>query len=497
MNGRERASRPAAKGERHAGRGTFNRMQPQDMMWSVLIIASSILPNLSGASQSPFFQRRLSSVALLLHEHHNTRRRHYYSQQISNSHCCSCFRHDSSQTEDAAGGIIGVLLAEEDDTAIITSSSSSSSRRSFLKHYFSVASITTAPMILLPTLLAFAYNDEDDDRSVIDEDSTTAATTIIDTTNEEVAAAVANVNGNNNNKVAIDKLVKEENELLNNIIQEEQVERRLIEEEGVLIDELVNEIQQYSKESNTISSDTSDIDGSLSSITTNITQDKEVGSKIKLDMEVLIKEEERIKNETMDIITKLQDMESQVQSLDIQDSAVVVDDENKSSTTDNSDTAAAATTTTVEVIVDKLKERVTQKEDLITRLKQQSLERDIDPKTGKYRVMTPLQYKQRVQSTDVDFIQFLKDTIGNEKEIKADLNAFEGMIVKEIGPLMLEIQKDISPMVKAVEKEWDKDGVPVMKEMLQQLKDTTHSNNEVDEVQQRVGDLIDKLRSMF
>ena len=475
----------------------FNRMQPQDMMWSVLIIASSILPNLSGASQSPFFQRRLSSVALLLHEHHNTRRRHYYSQQISNSHCCSCFRHDSSQTEDAAGSIIGVLLAEEDDTAIITSSSSSSIRRSFLKHYFSVASITTAPMILLPTLLAFAYDDEDDDRSVIDEDSTTSATTIIDTTNEEVAAAVANVNGNNNNKVAIDKLVKEENELLNNIIQEEQDERRLIEEEGVLIDELVNEIQQYSKESNTISSDTSDIDGSLSSITTNITRDEEVGSKIKLDMEVLIKEEERIKNETMDIITKLQDMESQVQSLDIQDSAVVVDDENKSSTTDNSDTAAAATTTTVEVIVDKLKERVTQKEDLITRLKQQSLERDIDPKTGKYRVMTPLQYKQRVQSTDVDFIQFLKDTIGNEKEIKADLNAFEGMIVKEIGPLMLEIQKDIPPMVKAVEKEWDKDGVPVMKEMLQQLKDTTHSNNEVDEVQQRVGDLIDKLRSMF
>jgi len=467
-------------------------------MWSVVIIASSILPNLSGASQSPFFQRRLSSVALLLHEHHNSRRRrHYYLRQISNSHCCSCFRHDSSQTEDAAGSIIGVHLAEEDDTAIITSSSSSSSRRSFLKHYFSVASITTAPMILLPTLLAFAYNDEDDVRSVIDEDGTTAAaTTIIDTTNEEVAAAVANVNGNNN-KVAIDKLVKEEYELLNNIIQEEQDERRLIEKEGVLIDELVNEIQQYSKESNTISSDTSDIDGSLSSITTNITRDEEVGSKIKLDMEVLIKEEERIKSETIDIITKLQDMESQVQSLDIQDSAVVVDDENKSSTTDNSDTAAAAATTTVEVIVDKLKERVTQKDDLITRLKQQSLERDIDPKTGKYRVMTPLQYKQRVQSTDVDFIQFLKDTIGNEKEIKADLNAFEGMIVKEIGPLMLEIQKDISPMVKAVEKEWDKDGVPVMKEMLQQLKDTTHSNNEVDEVQQRVGDLIDKLRSMF
>jgi hypothetical protein len=398
----------------------------------------------------------------------------------------------------------------EDDTDIISSSSSSSSRRNFLKH-FSITSIISAPIILSPTL-TFAYNDDEDDgRSVDDsmgeESSITAPATAIDTTNEE--KAVTN-NNNNNNQVTIDKLLKEENELLNNIIQEEKDESKSIEEEEVLMNELVNEIQQLGKESNTNINNTSsdDIDDSPSSptatATTTITKEDEIANKIKLDTQALIKEEERIKNETIDIITKLEDMESQVQSLDYDDSVaavVVVDEENKSSTTTNSDnTATATTTTTVEVIVDKLKERVTQKEDLISRLKEQSLLRDMDPKTGKYKVMTPNEYKHRVQTTDVDFLQFLKDTIGNEKEIKADLTAFEGLIMKEIGPLIVEIQKDISPMIDMVEKEWDKDGIPVMKEMIQQLKDTTKSNTNyevVDEVQQRVGDLIDKLRSMF
>jgi hypothetical protein len=339
----------------------------------------------------------------------------------------------------------------------------------------------------------------------VGEESITAPATTIDTTNEEKAAT------NNNNKVTIDQLLKEENELLNNIIQEEQDESKSIEEEEVLINELVNEIQQLGKESNTNVSDTrsDDMDDSPSPTTTTAatatTKEDEIANKIKLDTQALIKEEERIKNETIDIITKLEDMESQVQSLDSENSvAVVVDEnkgENKSSTTTDSDNTAAATTN-IEVIVDKLKERVTQKEDLISRLKQQSLLRDIDPKTGKYKVMTPNEYKHRVQTTDVDFLQFLKDTVGNEKEIKADLTAFEGLIKKEIGPLIVEIQKDISPIVDMVEKEWDKDGIPVMKEMLQQLKDSTtksNTNNEVDEVvQQRVvGNLIDKLRSMF
>jgi hypothetical protein len=460
------------------------------MMWS-LLIASSILPNPS-AFQSPFFQRRSTSVAL--HERRNnnySRRRHCYFHGVSH-----------------ADADIGVFA--EDDTDIISSSSSSSSRRNFLKH-FSITSIISAPIILSPTL-TFAYNDDEDDgRSVDDsmgeESSITAPATAIDTTNEE--KAVTN-NNNNNNQVTIDKLLKEENELLNNIIQEEKDESKSIEEEEVLMNELVNEIQQLGKESNTNINNTSsdDIDDSPSSptatATTTITKEDEIANKIKLDTQALIKEEERIKNETIDIITKLEDMESQVQSLDYDDSVaavVVVDEENKSSTTTNSDnTATATTTTTVEVIVDKLKERVTQKEDLISRLKEQSLLRDMDPKTGKYKVMTPNEYKHRVQTTDVDFIQFLKDTIGNEKEIKADLTAFEGLIMKEIGPLIVEIQKDISPMIDMVEKEWDKDGIPVMKEMIQQLKDTTKSNTNyevVDEVQQRVGDLIDKLRSMF
>jgi hypothetical protein len=422
----------------------------------------------------------LTSVAL--HErcnNNNSRHRHCYFHGVSNA--------------DAGG--IGV--SGEDDTAII-----SSSRRNFLKH-FSVTSIITAPIILSPTL-TFAYNDEDDDRSVddsMDEDSVTAPAITIDTTNDEKAVT----NNGNNNKVTIDKLLKEENELLNNIIQEEKDESKSIEEEEVLMNELVNEIQQLGKESNTNISDTrsDDIDDSLSPTTasTTITKEDEIANKIKLDTQALIKEEEQIKNETIDIITKLQDMESQVQSLDYEDSVLgEVDEESNSSTTTDSD-ITATTTPTVEVIVDKLKERVTQKDDLISRLKEQSLLRDMDPKTGKYKIMTPNEYKHRVQTTDVDFLQFLKDTIGNEKELKADLTAFEGLINKEIGPLIVEIQKDISPIVELVEKEWDKDGSPIMKEMIQQLKDSTtksNTNNEVvDEVQQRVGDLIDKLRSMF
>jgi hypothetical protein len=455
-------------------------------MWSgSVLIASSVLPNPS-AFQSPFFQRQFTSGALYERcDKNNSRRRHCYFRRVSHA--------------DA-----GVSVFAEDDTAII---SSSSSRRNFLK-YFSITSIIT-PIILLPTL-TFAYNDDDNDdsRSVDDsvgEESITDAPEItIDTTNDEKSVT------NRNNKVTIDKLLKEENELLNNIIQEEKDEMKSIEEEEVLMNELVNEIQQLGKEMNTNISDTrsDDMDDSPSPTTatataTTITKEDEIANKIKLDTQALIKEEERIKNETIDIITKLEDMESQVQSLDYDDSVLgVVDEESKSSTTTDSDNTAAATTPTVEVIVDKLKERVTQKEDLISRLKQQSLLRDIDPKTGKYKVMTPNEYKHRVQTTDVDFLQFLKDTVGNEKEIKADLTAFEGLIKKEIGPLIVEIQKDISPIVDMVEKEWDKDGIPVMKEMLQQLKDSTtksNTNNEVDEVvQQRVvGNLIDKLRSMF
>jgi hypothetical protein len=280
-------------------------------MWSgSVLIASSVLPNPS-AFQSPFFQRQFTSGALYERcDKNNSRRRHCYFRRVSHA--------------DA-----GVSVFAEDDTAII---SSSSSRRNFLKH-FSITSIITAPIILLPTL-TFAYNDDDNDdsRSVDDsvgEESITAPATTIDTTNEEKAAT------NNNNKVTIDQLLKEENELLNNIIQEEQDESKSIEEEEVLINELVNEIQQLGKESNTNVSDTrsDDMDDSPSPTTTTAatatTKEDEIANKIKLDTQALIKEEERIKNETIDIITKLEDMESQVQSLDSENSVAVVVDENK------------------------------------------------------------------------------------------------------------------------------------------------------------------------
>jgi len=70
---------------------------------------------------------------------------------------------------------------------------------------------------------------------------------------------------------------------------------------------------------------------------------------------------------------------------------------------------------------------------LITRLKRQS-EKDIDPKTGKFKTMSPKEYKERVEKTDTDFLQFLKDTVANEKEWESDLEAFEGFLDKEFGP---------------------------------------------------------------
>ena len=47
-----------------------------------------------------------------------------------------------------------------------------------------------------------------------------------------------------------------------------------------------------------------------------------------------------------------------------------------------------------EAFVNRLKERIKQKEDLIARLKHQS-EKDVDPGTGKVRTMTAKEYKER------------------------------------------------------------------------------------------------------
>ncbi len=56
--------------------------------------------------------------------------------------------------------------------------------------------------------------------------------------------------------------------------------------------------------------------------------------------------------------------------------------------------------------------------------------------------MTPSEFCQRVKSADVDFIEFLKDTVANEQELQNDLNAFEGFLDKEIAPIVRELRKD-------------------------------------------------------
>lgn len=128
-----------------------------------------------------------------------------------------------------------------------------------------------------------------------------------------------------------------------------------------------------------------------------------------------------LKSETENMILKIEAMESEVESLDGNAKKLEV----------NTGEQKAA-----EAFVEKLKERVEQKEDLITRLKRQSVERDIDPKTGKFKTMTPSEYKDRVKSTDVDFMQFLKDTVANEQELQKDLEAFQGLLERKFGPVV-------------------------------------------------------------
>lgn len=215
---------------------------------------------------------------------------------------------------------------------------------------------------------------------------------------------------------------------------------------------------------------------------------EEEADKIKGETEALIKEEEQLKTETEEMITKIEKMESEVQALDAEDES-------------EGDNASKTEETTSEAFVDKLKERVEQKEDLITRLKRQS-ENDIDPKTGKFKPMKSKEYKERVKSTDVDFMEFLKDTVANEEEWERDLEAFEGFLDKEFGPAVKELNKDLKPLLGEIEK----DVRPIVGEVENEIRKEAASlkekaelaaDGEVEGLKQRAGDLIGKLRSIF
>jgi hypothetical protein len=220
------------------------------------------------------------------------------------------------------------------------------------------------------------------------------------------------------NKATLDRLetlTKDEIDLNADILREEEDEKITIKNERQLIEDLEKEIKVIEE-----SDDMSTPD-----------EVEEEAGKVKDGTEALIKEEEKLKSETEEIIMKIEAMESEVRSLDGAG-------EEKQYDADDEDATEKKTS---ESFVEKLKERVEQKEDLITRLKRES-ERDIDPKTGKFKSMTPSEFRQRVKSADVDFIEFLKDTVANEQELQNDLNAFEGFLDKEIAPIVRELRKD-------------------------------------------------------
>ncbi|KAL3784211.1 hypothetical protein ACHAW5_005263 [Stephanodiscus triporus] len=281
----------------------------------------------------------------------------------------------------------------------------------------------------------------------------------------------------------VESLMKDEIDLNADVAREEQDEKKLIEDQRQLIDELEKEIQVI-EESDDLS---------------NPKKVEEEADKVKDVTEALIKEEEKLKSETEEVIIKIEAMESEVQSLD---------GAGMKKTHDGDDEDAIKKKAS-ESFVEKLKESVEQKEDLITRLKRQS-ERDVDPKTGKFKSMTPSEYKQRVKSTDVDIIQFLKDTVANEQELKNDLNAFEGFLDKEIGPIVRELKKDlmpivgeakkdVGPLVGEIESQLRKEVAPAVGDAMQQLKENAKSvvEGELEDLKQGAVDLIGKLRSVF
>jgi len=308
--------------------------------------------------------------------------------------------------------ISSILLAEKKDSI------SSSTRRNFLEQQCSAfaAMLCTGTAMPVPAL---AESDEEP------------------TVMTEPEPAIVE-------KEKLETIIKDEVELDAEILQEEKDEKKSIEDEKKLIKDLEEEVNIVEK-------------SDASSLSSEELQQEE--AKIKTDTEALIEEEEKIKSETEAVINKIETMESEVKALDTPQTSPLVKDDN-----------AASPPSSAEVFVNKLKERVEEQEDLITKLKRQS-EKDIDPKTGKFKSMSSEEYKERVKSTDVDFIQFLKDTIANKEEWERDLEAFEDLLDREFGPAVKELRKISEPLTEEVRK----DVAPVVGDAMQQLKEKAKS----------------------
>lgn len=222
---------------------------------------------------------------------------------------------------------------------------------------------------------------------------------------------------------SLENVMKEEQELDINLKQQESDEIKSIEDTKNLISEIENEINEASTKLNEES----------------LIAEEE---KIATDTEALIKEEEKIVGETQAMITEIQTMESEVKEID----GVKSQDE----------------ITESEEFVNKLKQRVGEKEDLISKLKRES-ELFRDPETGKFKPMSQDEFKKRaIQSEkNYDYLQILKDSLTKNEEFERDIEAFEGLLEKNFGSIMKELKKGADEM----ENEGDNNIVGVIKQI--------------------------------
>ena len=201
---------------------------------------------------------------------------------------------------------------------------------------------------------------------------------------------------------AVENVVKEEQDLDSKLKQEESDEAKSIEDTKKLISEIEDEIKDA---------------------TTNTDEESLIAEeqKIASDTEELIKEEEQIVGETQAILDEIEAVKSD---------ATAVDKD-----------AASGGGSASEEFVNKLKQRMEEKEDLITKLKRES-EMYRDPETGKFKPMSQNEFKKRAVSTesDYDYVQILKDSLIKNEEFERDLQAFEGLLGRELNAVENEFE---------------------------------------------------------
>ncbi|KAL7501037.1 hypothetical protein ACHAWT_009192 [Skeletonema menzelii] len=361
-----------------------------------------------------------------------------------------------------------------DDDVTLINNTVENSRRSFLKYGVTTSSAAVAflsNVLLSPSVAHAEEASAVAEFSTVNEEDKNAAVESIRSSPEE---AVEKQPISDEKKAAeeenavVETIISEEQKLDSDILKEEADEKQTISDEKKLVEELEKKVAIEQDESAT----PEDIE-------------KEE-AKVKEATNKLIEEEEKLKSETEAVITEIEKIESEVKQLEETDTSSKEGDMQKPS----------------DEFVTKLKEKVAYEDDLITRLKKQS-EKDIDPKTGKFKAMSARDYKEIAKSTDVDWIKALKDTIANEEEFERDLEAFEGLLDKEFGPAVKAARKDLAPLVGEVvgevKEEVAKDIAPMVGDVIQQLKEKAGPavENEVDELKHLAEGAIGKLRSIF